>query len=63
MTHDGKVSLNDAHGGAHTEAHTVLYALLAGAEGCGPVARSARLAKDDELADFLLRVQDIRTRL
>jgi hypothetical protein len=34
-----------------------LYALLAGAEGCGPAARSARLAQDDELADFLLRVQ------
>jgi hypothetical protein len=33
-----------------------LYALLSGAEGCGPAARSARLAQDDELADFLCRV-------
>ena len=65
MTHDGKDPRNDAHGaaqggangGAHGEAHTALYALLAGAEGCGPAARTARLAQDDELADFLLRVQ------
>ena len=35
MTHDGKDPLNDAHGGAPTEAHTALYALLAGAQGCG----------------------------
>jgi hypothetical protein len=35
----------------------MLYALLAGAEGCGPAARSARLAQDDELADFLCRVE------
>ena len=34
-----------------------LHALLAGAEGCGPAARSARLAQDDELADFLCGVQ------
>jgi hypothetical protein len=61
MTHDGKDPRNDAHGAAHGdahgEAHTALYALLAGAEGCGPAARGARLAQDDELADFLLRVQ------
>lgn len=69
MTHDEKHPRNDAHGGAygdaygggygraHGEAHTALYALLAGAEGCGPAAKSARLAQDDELADFLLRVQ------
>ncbi len=37
---------------------TALYALLAGAEGCGTAARSARLAQDDELADFLCGVQD-----
>jgi hypothetical protein len=35
-----------------------LYALLAGAEGCGPAARVARRAQDDELADFLCNVQD-----
>ena len=35
-----------------------LHALLDGAEGCGPAARSARLAQDDELADFLCGVQD-----
>lgn len=61
MTHDGKDPRNDAYGGAHgaahSEARTALYALLAGAEGCGPAARTARLAQDDELADFLLRVQ------
>jgi hypothetical protein len=28
-----------------------------------PVARTARLAQDDEFADFLLRVHDVRTRL
>ena len=27
-------------------------------EGCGPAARSARLAQDDELADFLCKVQE-----
>ncbi len=35
-----------------------LYALLSGAEGCGPAARSARLSHDNELADFLCRVQE-----
>ena len=29
-----------------------------GAQGCGPAARSARLAQDEELADFLCRVQE-----
>lgn len=43
---------------ARNEPRRALYALLAGAEGCGPAARSARLAQDDELADFLCRVQD-----
>jgi hypothetical protein len=37
------------------DAHAALHALLAGAEGCGPAARSARNAQDDELADFLCR--------
>jgi hypothetical protein len=40
------------------EAQQALYALLSGAEGCGSAARSARLAQDDELADFLCRAQD-----
>lgn len=35
--------------------HAALYTLLAGAEGCGPAARQAQ---DDELADFLCKVQD-----
>lgn len=58
MTHDGKDPRNEAHGGIRGEGHTALYALLAGAEGCGPTARSARLVQDDELADFLLRAQE-----
>ena len=40
------------------DARTALYDLLAGAEGCGPAARAARRAQDDELADFLCRAQD-----
>jgi hypothetical protein len=43
---------------ARNEPQQTLYALLAGAEGCGSAARSARLAQDDELADFLCRAQD-----
>ena len=46
---------HDAH---NNDAQRALYALLAGAEGCGTAARSARLAQDDELADFLCGVQD-----
>jgi len=42
---------------ARNDAQQALYALLAGTEGCGPAARSARLAQDNELADFLSRVQ------
>ena len=42
---------------ARNDAKKALYALLAGAEGCGTAARSARLAHDDELADFLCGVQ------
>jgi len=57
MAHDGKDPRNDAHGAAHGESHTALYALMAGAKGCGPAARTARLAQDNELADFLWRVQ------
>ena len=45
MPHDGHNSHNDVL--------SALYTLLAGAEGCGPAARSAKLARDDELADFL----------
>jgi hypothetical protein len=40
---------------ANNDAQMALYALLSGAEGCGTAARSARLAQDDELADFLCR--------
>jgi hypothetical protein len=40
------------------EPQRALYALLSGAEGCGPAARSARLSHDNELADFLCRVQE-----
>ena len=40
------------------EAHKALYALLEGAEGYGPAAKSARLAQDNELAEFLSRVQE-----
>ncbi len=46
MTHD-----------ARNNAQKAFYALLAGAEGCGPAAKSARQAKDDGLADFLCQVQ------
>ena len=43
---------------ARNEPRKALYALLVGAEGCGPAARSARLAHDNETADFLCRVQE-----
>jgi hypothetical protein len=43
---------------AREDAQKALYALLGGAEGCGPAARSARLAQDNELADFLCRVEE-----
>jgi hypothetical protein len=42
---------------ARNESRRSLYALLSGAEGCGPAARSAGLAQDDELAEFLCREQ------
>ncbi len=43
----------------HHDATAALHALLDGAEGCGPAARSARLAQDDELADFLRRTEEV----
>jgi len=49
VTYDGRDPRN--------EEHTALYALLAGAEGCGLLARSARLAHDEVLADFLGKAQ------
>lgn len=58
MTHHGQAQRNGAYGEVYDEPRAALYALLAGAEGCGPAARSARLAQDDELADFLCRVQE-----
>ena len=53
MAHQAR---NDVH-------HEALYALLAGAEGCASAARNARLAQDDELADFLSRVDEEVKRL
>ena len=41
----------------HNDARAALPALLAGAEDCGPGARSAGLVQDDELADFLCKAQ------
>jgi len=43
---------------ARNDAHIALYALLAGAQGCGTTARNARLSQDNELADFLSRVHE-----
>jgi hypothetical protein len=43
---------------ARHDTQEALYSLIAGAEGCGSAARSARLAQDNELADFLSRVQE-----
>jgi hypothetical protein len=45
----------EARHDAHYEA---LYGLIAGAEGCATAARSAALAQDDEIADFLVRVHE-----
>jgi hypothetical protein len=44
---------------ARNDAHKALYALLEGAEGCGTAARNARLAQDNELADFLCKVHEV----
>ena len=41
---------------ARNDAHKALFALLA--QGCGTAARNARLAQDNELADFLSRVHE-----
>jgi hypothetical protein len=49
VTHDGRDPSN--------EGHTALYALLAGAEGCELLARSAACAHDEVLADFLGKAQ------
>lgn len=57
MTHRELDQRNGTSNEVYDKPHATLYALLAGAEGCGPAARSARLAQDDELADFLCRVQ------
>lgn len=43
---------------ARNDAHKALYALFAGAKGCGTAAKNARLAQDNELADFLSRVHE-----
>jgi hypothetical protein len=48
--------IHDGRHGPH-EAHAALYALLDGTEGCAPAARSARLAHDHQLAEFLCRVE------
>jgi hypothetical protein len=40
------------------DAHKALYALLEGTKVCGTAARNARLAQDNELAEFLCRVQE-----
>lgn len=47
---------NDARD-PRNEALTELYALLAGADGCGSAVRSARPAHDDERVDLLSRSQ------
>jgi hypothetical protein len=43
---------------ARHDPQKALYGLLAAAEGCRPAARSARLAQDNELADFLCKVEE-----
>jgi hypothetical protein len=57
LAHRGLHQRNGASGEVNEKPSTALYALLVGAEGCGPAARSAWLAHD-ELADFLCRVQE-----
>jgi hypothetical protein len=51
-----EVSKAMSHEARH-DTQEALYSLIAGAEGCGSAARSARFAQDNELADFLSRVQ------
>jgi len=55
LTEVNKAMNHEARHDAHYEA---LYGLIAGAEGCATAARSAELAQDDEIAEFLLRVQE-----
>ena len=43
---------------ARHDTQEALYSLIAGAQGCGIAARNARLAQDNELADFLSRVHE-----
>jgi hypothetical protein len=43
---------------ARHDTQEALYSLIAGAQGCGTAARNARLAQDNELADFLSRVHE-----
>jgi hypothetical protein len=43
---------------ARHDTHQALYSLITGAEGCASAARSARLAQDNELAEFLFRVHE-----
>jgi hypothetical protein len=50
MTHE---NARNAQDDVQAAPQAALHALLAGAEGYGPAARNARLAHDDELADFL----------
>jgi len=42
----------------HDARYGVLYGLITGAEGYATAAKSAALVHDDELADFLCRVQE-----
>lgn len=58
MTYDTVGPRHDGDGDVYAGPQATLYALLEGAEGCGSAARSARLAQDDELADFFSRVQE-----
>jgi hypothetical protein len=43
---------------ARQDTQEALYSLIAGTQGCGSAARSARFAQDNELADFLSRVHE-----
>jgi hypothetical protein len=57
----GRTRLDGGEAMAHQARHDTqeaLYSLIAGAEGCASAARSARLVQDNELADFLSRVQE-----
>ena len=60
---EGMTDNRTTDGYRNGDPHVVLYALMAGAEGCGPAARVARQAQDPELADFLCKVQEEAKRL